>query len=79
MLNMGYISAKGGCADQRLCCPGRDSSCAAVQSKSSQINSIIDDLSDKQCYCDSACITLGDCCDDYKETCGGKFTFISFS
>lgn len=26
----------------------------------------------KECYCDSACITLGDCCPDYKDTCGGK-------
>nr|XP_046915902.1 somatomedin-B and thrombospondin type-1 domain-containing protein-like [Dermatophagoides farinae] len=31
----------------------------------------------KECYCDSACITLGDCCPDYKDTCGVQDCIVS--
>lgn len=27
---------------------------------------------DRTCYCDSACTSVGDCCHDYEQTCGGK-------
>ncbi|KAG7303206.1 hypothetical protein JYU34_011669 [Plutella xylostella] len=55
------------CRDANLCCPGRDSSC--VVQKAHQ-NAIIEDLTDKPCYCDHACLKLGDCCPDFKATCG---------
>ncbi|XP_075983993.1 somatomedin-B and thrombospondin type-1 domain-containing protein-like [Anticarsia gemmatalis] len=55
------------CRDANLCCPGRDSSC--VVQKAHQ-NAIIEDLTDKPCYCDHACLKLGDCCPDFRETCG---------
>lgn len=61
------------CRDANLCCPGRDSSC--VIQKAHQ-NAIIEDLTDKPCYCDHACLKLGDCCPDFRETCGGKFFII---
>ncbi len=70
ILQINTISAAGSCGERRLCCQGRDSSC--VVQKSTPINAIIEDLNEKQCYCDGACITLGDCCHDYKKTCGGK-------
>ncbi|KAL0867973.1 hypothetical protein ABMA27_008640 [Loxostege sticticalis] len=57
------------CRDANLCCPGRDSAC--VVQKAHQ-NAIIEDLTDKPCYCDHACLKLGDCCPDFRETCGGK-------
>ncbi len=25
-----------------------------------------------QCFCDAACVTLGDCCDDYQPLCGDQ-------
>lgn len=25
-----------------------------------------------QCFCDAACVTLGDCCDDYQPLCGNE-------
>lgn len=71
--NTGYVTA-GSCAESKLCCPGRDSAC--VVQKTSP-NAIIQSISDKPCYCDHACLKLGDCCDDFKEACGGEF-FIFF-
>lgn len=63
----------GSCKEAKLCCPGRDSSCVVQKAP---INAIIEDLSDKPCYCDHACLKLGDCCDDFKDACGGKFCLI---
>jgi hypothetical protein len=59
----------GSCKESKLCCPGRDSSCVVQKTP---INAIIEDLSDKPCYCDHACLKLGDCCPDFKDACGGK-------
>lgn len=65
------ISVNGGsCREATLCCNGRDSSCVVQKAP---INAIIEDLSDKPCYCDHACLKLGDCCDDFKQHCGGEF------
>lgn len=59
----------GSCRESKLCCPGRDSSCVVQKAP---INAIIEDLSDKPCYCDHACLKLGDCCGDFKDACGGE-------
>ena len=59
----------GSCKEAKLCCTGRDSAC--VVQKTSP-NAIIQTLSDKPCYCDHACLKLGDCCLDFKEACGGQ-------
>lgn len=59
----------GTCREASLCCNGRDSSCVVQKTP---INAIIEDLNDKPCYCDHACLKLGDCCSDFKEHCGGK-------
>ncbi|KAG8226915.1 hypothetical protein J437_LFUL005672 [Ladona fulva] len=61
--------SSGSCRESRLCCPGRDSSCVVQKAP---LNAIIEDLSDEPCYCDHACIKLGDCCSDFKEACGGE-------
>lgn len=61
----------GSCREAQLCCNGRDSSCVVQKAP---INAIIEDLSDKPCYCDHACLKLGDCCSDFKDHCGGKCT-----
>ncbi|CAG9772208.1 unnamed protein product [Ceutorhynchus assimilis] len=57
----------GSCREAKLCCTGRDSSCVVQKAP---MNAIIEDLSDKPCYCDHACLKLGDCCTDFKEACG---------
>lgn len=56
----------GSCRTSNLCCPGRDSSCVVQKAP---INAIIEDLSDKPCYCDHACLALNDCCHDFKQAC----------
>lgn len=73
-----YSVNGGSCREAALCCNGRDSSCVVQKTP---INAIIEDLSDKPCYCDHACLKLGDCCTDFKQHCGGKCTslFIFFS
>lgn len=63
------VVSGGSCREAKLCCPGRDSSCVVQKAP---LNAIIEDLSDKPCYCDHACLKLGDCCPDFKEACGGK-------
>uniref|UniRef100_A0A182X0H4 SMB domain-containing protein n=1 Tax=Anopheles quadriannulatus TaxID=34691 RepID=A0A182X0H4_ANOQN len=59
----------GSCREATLCCNGRDSSCVVQKAP---LNAIIEDLNDKPCYCDHACLKLGDCCDDFKSHCGGR-------
>lgn len=66
----------GSCREANLCCTGRDSSCVVQKAP---INAIIEDLSDKPCYCDHACLKLGDCCSDFKDACGGMCSNISFT
>lgn len=75
-LNWGCQVFAGSCREAKLCCPGRDSSCVVQKAP---INAIIEDLSDKPCYCDHACLKLGDCCTDFKEACGGKWNKNIFS
>lgn len=60
-------ASAGTCREAKLCCPGRDSSCVVQKAP---LNDIIQDLTDKPCYCDHACLKLGDCCRDFKEACG---------
>jgi len=66
----------GSCRERGLCCSGRDRSCAVsfgnLGGSASLLGNLIAaaDNSAKECYCDGACITLGDCCPDYKSTCG---------
>lgn len=70
------IVQAGSCKEAKLCCPGRDSACV-VQKMSP--NAIIEGPQDKPCYCDHACMKLGDCCTDFKDTCGGEFrTLLRF-
>ncbi|XP_055909621.1 somatomedin-B and thrombospondin type-1 domain-containing protein isoform X2 [Eupeodes corollae] len=57
----------GSCREAQLCCNGRDSSCVVQKAP---INAIVEDLNDKPCYCDHACLKLGDCCEDFKNHCG---------
>lgn len=60
-------ASAGSCRESSLCCNGRDSSCVVQKAP---LNAIIEDLNDKPCYCDHACLRLGDCCDDFKAHCG---------
>ena len=57
------------CSTSGLCCRHRDSGCVAqrVYPNHSAV-----DTSQLPCYCDQACIGLQDCCQDYRQFCGGK-------
>lgn len=63
------VAYGGSCSEAKLCCPGRDSSCVVQKTP---INSISEDVNEKPCYCDHACLKLGDCCPDFKKACKGK-------
>uniref|UniRef100_A0A1I8PIW5 SMB domain-containing protein n=1 Tax=Stomoxys calcitrans TaxID=35570 RepID=A0A1I8PIW5_STOCA len=67
VLQHSRLALAGSCREAQLCCNGRDSSCVVQKAP---INSIIEDLNDKPCYCDHACLKLGDCCNDFKDHCG---------
>ncbi|XP_058829893.1 uncharacterized protein LOC131689098 isoform X2 [Topomyia yanbarensis] len=57
----------GSCRDAALCCNGRDSACVVQKVPP---NAITSDFNVKPCYCDHACLKLGDCCGDFKAYCG---------
>lgn len=63
----------GSCKKSGLCCPGRDSSCVVQIAKP---NAIIEDLDDIPCFCDYACLNIGDCCSDFKSACGGMYSLL---
>lgn len=62
-----HVARAGSCGSAKLCCQGRDSGCV-IQKDSP--NAVVFSPRDKPCYCDHACLKLGDCCDDFKDTCG---------
>lgn len=67
--SMSTRTEAGSCREASLCCNGRDSSCVVQKTA---INVINEDPNEKPCYCDHACLKLGDCCEDFKSNCGGK-------
>ena len=62
-----FVSPTNLCSTSGLCCKHRDSECVAQRV---YLNHTVD-TSQLPCYCDHACIELGDCCPDYREFCGG--------
>lgn len=60
-------SLAGSCRASRKCCDGKDTDCAVQEA---DLNSIIMDVSDEPCYCDTGCLEMGDCCPDFKQFCG---------
>lgn len=74
LLASSLAQAANSCREAKKCCPGRDSSCI---SQKAPLNAIIEDLSDEPCYCDHACLKLGDCCHDFKDTCNVKDCEVS--
>jgi len=52
----------GGCLGSRLCCPGKNSSCRVEGPRAN-------DRRSRTCYCDTACFTTNDCCDDMQLAC----------
>lgn len=60
------VSAFRTCAEARYCCPGRNNTCFAHGPR------MDNDNKQKRCFCDQECVTMGDCCIDYQQTCTGK-------
>ena len=86
-LVFGGAPSRGSCRAARKCCDGKDPNCV-VQSgnkNAASLNSILQnedneegfsdiDLDDiMPCYCDHGCMSVGDCCSDFKDYCGGKY------
>ncbi|XP_029724201.2 uncharacterized protein LOC109405215 [Aedes albopictus] len=70
LLSLFAVTVYGGsCREATLCCNGRDSSCV-VQKTFSNTMAMASDSNVKPCYCDHACLKLGDCCADFKAYCG---------
>ena len=80
LFSAGQVQAGGGgsCAQSRKCCDGQDASCV-VQSQ--PLTEILNDptIRDVPCYCDHGCLDVGDCCDDFKDYCGGKIFIGRFA
>lgn len=82
--NMVYAGApsRGSCRVARKCCDGKDPNCVVQNGNknAASLNSILQgdgndiddiDLDDLMpCYCDHGCMSVGDCCSDFKDYCG---------
>ena len=68
LLHLGH--SKGSCREAKKCCNGKDTDCAVSNFSN---NSLIMNLSNAPCYCDKGCLDMGDCCEDYKDYCGGDY------
>lgn len=64
----GSASAFRSCAEARYCCPGRNNTCFAHGPR------MDNDKKQERCFCDQECVTMGDCCIDYTQTCTGNFS-----
>jgi len=65
-------SAEGSCSAAGHCCEGKDNGCRGVVVYSNSLrleNLLYGNVSKKSCFCDSACVRLGDCCADYRDHC----------
>ena len=81
----GIVSkVRGGCAVVGRCCQGKDNACRSTGLRMNQLrddvgspagdkDNAIDDAKDSYCFCDSACLELGDCCVDYEQVCRRKY------
>ena len=81
--------SRGSCRAAKKCCDGKDANCVVQNgnqnSNTISLNSILQDngndgypddidLDDLMpCYCDHGCMSVGDCCSDFKDYCGGKY------
>ena len=64
--------AEASCSAAGRCCEGKDNGCRGVQVYSNSLrleNLLYGNVSKKSCFCDSACVRLGDCCSDYRDHC----------
>jgi len=83
-LVFGGAPSRGSCTAARKCCDGKDPNCVVQNGNknAASLNSILQndniedgfsdiDLDDLMpCYCDHGCMSVGDCCSDFKEYCG---------
>lgn len=60
-----------GCGGYKLCCPGRNITCSATGQRADDKDPAA------TCYCDEACLALGDCCLDYRAVCRCKFEVLT--
>ena len=74
----------GSCRASGLCCQSKNNTCRggvamAIQSTAADVD---EDLEAKKqqlaarCFCDSACLDIGDCCDDYEQACQRKCSAV---
>jgi hypothetical protein len=66
-------SLKGSCRATKQCCEGKDGACVV---QSAEVNSISFEPDDAPCYCDHNCLNMGDCCNDFKDYCGGDIKLV---
>jgi len=69
----------GSCAAAGRCCEGKDNECYGVvrYGKSLHLETLLyGNMSKKSCFCDTACVKLGDCCSDYRDHCPRKIVLL---
>lgn len=66
-------SRRGSCRASGLCCQTKNNTCRGAVNDDEDLN-----VEKKQhltrCFCDAACVDIGDCCDDYIQSCQRKYT-----
>jgi len=75
---MTMAGVEGSCSAAGRCCEGKDNECrgVVVYGNSLHLETLLyGNLSKKSCFCDSACVKLGDCCSDYRDHCPRELAF----
>jgi len=61
---------ESGCAGLGYCCPGRNVTCASTGRSAGSKDAT------STCFCDEACLNIGDCCLDYRDACPRRYLCI---
>ena len=63
---------RGSCLAAGLCCQTKNNTCRGAPSRDDveeDLNVVETQRIVTPCFCDAACVDIGDCCDDYASSC----------
>ena len=64
---------RGSCSASGLCCQSKNNTCRGTLNVDEDLN-VVETQLVTGCFCDAACIDIGDCCDDYVSSCQREYT-----
>jgi len=65
-------SQRGSCRASGLCCQSKNNTCRGTLNDEEDSNDAKKQITTR-CFCDAACLDIGDCCEDYVQSCQRKY------